>query len=263
MKRRYDFVTNSSSASFLIGLRFESDTGKHVYAETGVCSEGLFTDDGCICADCLSLTPVDDNGDICFGDVSLSSVSNIDDLVDALFDAICVENYICSDDWDLQDDDEIDVPGSSLFKKTISGLKKDLRKKGIDKDNLVKIVVSNIKDGHGDSAIWVPFDNSGFSEFEKRISSTMSEEEVGNLVKDMVSYIETRPVLDVVDESDNLTAVCVWDASRCDLVKAIGEWICDPNGTDYWMATDCTEYVIDVKKHSLFKQHVVRFGSLE
>lgn len=98
MKIRSDFVTNSSSANYILELTLKSQDGKTAYTDLFLCGEEGF--------DSIELYPEKRADDILVGDQSIYSAKNIDKLCDLLFSGATVYGQFEDDECELEEADE-------------------------------------------------------------------------------------------------------------------------------------------------------------
>ena len=103
MKIRTDFVTNSSSASYILEIALTSEEGRTAEFELAVSTEVCSSDDGDMRADSIQLIPEMGKGDISFDGQQLSAAKSLAELSDLLFSAAKIYGWESGDDRPLGD----------------------------------------------------------------------------------------------------------------------------------------------------------------
>ena len=110
MKIRSDFVTNSSSANFILELAFYATDGSNAHMDLAVSPEVCFSADGDMGGESITLSPRKQDGDILAGSRSIYSAKNIDELCDLLFSAATIEGWQGrTGESEIEDDDLEDL----------------------------------------------------------------------------------------------------------------------------------------------------------
>lgn len=295
MKIRADFVTNSSSANYILELSMVNEKGKQSNFDLAVSPETCFSDDGDMTAEDIYLIPSVKDGEICFADQSLSSKTTIEELASLLFgaaridgwagrikdpDGSVLEQLLAEDDTDEEDDDDddfdddddddedydeddgISVTVSQVAPKTIAKFIKTCRKRKITPENLKTIIIRNEKSGSGDSAIFFYVADllSGFDKYCKENGLDKSQDTLHKLV----DFVKSEPVVEVSDNEYTVDGEhpCVWESSDSALKSTMKEILDGNRSRDYFMATFAREYIVDVKHNSVKSREIVLFGSL-
>ena len=257
MKKRTDFVTNSSSASFILEVTVESEEGKSAGFYVPVSPETCMCMDGDMTAEDVRLIPKNSPEGPMLGDKLLSSAETAKELADMIFEAALVEDWVSDEDDEYDDDDEYDeeyedddetvnyeptfTSVSEVAPKTAEAFAEACEERGISAKNLKRMVILNCKSGNGDSAMYVEEDDfeEGFEEFvkEKGLPTSSLKERT----EAVVQFLKSEPVVTVSDNECVLPdemQVC-WNGGDESLREA-AENYCKHGG--YWMATYVNAY---------------------
>ena len=112
MKIRMDFVTNSSSSSYVLELSLIPVEGEAQSCEISVSPEGSWGADGSFSASDICLKPEEEDGKALFSGRSVRSAANIRELCDLLFGSAVVYGF----------EPETDDENGSIDDETVSGM---------------------------------------------------------------------------------------------------------------------------------------------
>ena len=269
MKIRTDFVTNSSSANYILEIDLSSTNGSKAVFELAVSPETCFSEDGDMTAEDIHLFPKEDKGEIYFKGSAMSSARTIEELCDMLFTAAVIEG-LYKDDEEYDDDDECEdneefyeyemmepTPVKDVAPITISNFLNRCKSAEISPENLRTIVVKNCKFGSGDSAMWLDCDVF-LEELKKECGGNLPDDP-DELLQRAVEFAKSAPVLPINDNSYELPdkIICVWDVDEPTLKQMMKILLDGNRHGKYWMGTAAREYTIDARNNTLLERHVL------
>ncbi len=274
MKIRTDFVTNSSSANYILEIAYESEEGKNAKMELAVSEETCFSDDGDMTASGdINLIPREINNDIKFEKYNLSLMKNIDQLTNLLFSTAKIEGWRDMDDYPEDDDDQeaIDefyegktVSVSDVAPNTIFNFKEQYKSQKITLENLKTITIQNEKFGTGDSAMWIDWNDAPKCKEYKKKYQNASLNEKNTIVDEMFEFINSAPELPIHDNGyflpDKMN--CLWIASSEELKKTIEKYLNGKLKRSNWNGTYSVEYIIDVKGKTMSSRVLLLYGDI-
>ena len=271
MKFRTDFVTNSSSASFILELSFVSDDDRRADFSLAVSPEICFSDDGDMKGEGISLRPMMGGSEIYFGGDPLSSADSIRRLGGILFGAAKIDGWpskeeTAQDDEDDEDYDDYDW-GQTVYVRdvapmTISKFINMCEDNGITIQNLKTIIIKNSKSGWGDSAMWLRCDDllNAFNEYYEKLGENRNPD----MLQALIEFVKSDPALPVNDNEYNLPdeMPCVWEESDDKLERVMKKLLAGELSGRHWMGTYSDEYHVDTKNTDIENRKVLYYGSL-
>lgn len=259
MRIRTDFVTNSSSASYVLELTLETNDGKFARTSLAVSLESCGSDDGYMTARDIFLGTSEMEDDILVDKTSIFSAKDIDALCDLLFSAATIEGWEDLKDEDDEFEDEIMFEDSSgrtvsvidVAPKTLSNFKKECKKSGVTLENLKSITILNAKSGWGESAMYVDGDNKQLAAYRMRYQEA-SEDEKETIVQEFLAFVKSEPELDVVDNGCRLpdTVRCTWNLDDSTLEQEMRKYL-KRKRISHWMGEYGIVETIDISEKTL------------
>lgn len=270
MKIRTDFVTNSSSASYILEINIYDENDQQAEFHLAVSEETCFSDDGDMTASGISLVPKKKSKKIVFGQKQLSGAQSINDLCDLLFSNANIFEWIDHDkkgnDCDEDDYDEDDygeaVTVQDVAPKTIAKFINECDQKRIEVDKIKTLVIKNGKFGTGDSAMWINCRDL-LEAFEEYCISN-SFENSDDKLEQLIEFVKSTPLLNVNDNTFNLPSQmrCKWMEDENSLKSEMTQLLNGALENDYWMGTYYKEYSIDPKTNTLTESEFLYFGDI-
>ena len=274
MKIRTDFVTNSSSANYILEITYESEEGKNAKMGLAVSEETCFSDDGDMTASGdITLIPHEIKNDIKFEKYNLSLMKNIDQLTNLLFSTAKIDGWIDRDDYPEDEDDEEaineyyegkTVSVSDVAPNTILNFKEQYKSQKITLENLKTITIQNEKFGSGDSAMWIDWDDVPKCKEYKKKYKNSNDDEKKVIIDEMFEFINSAPELPIHDNGYFLPDEmdCLWIASSEELMQTIEKYLNGKLNRSHWNGTYSIEYIIDVKGKTMSSRELLLYGNI-
>ena len=242
MKYRTDFVTNSSSASYIVEIDCIPIEGDTQTIQFLVHPEEAFG---------IELNIPNDEEGFYYGDKEkkrISQIKDIEELMDILYEMLYVDEFYYSDEDDEFFEDDVALKQEDLD-GYFNSCKEVLMKEHPTLDNLKSVAVKNIKYGNGDSASWIPFEgNPILEDYYQRYHAADAVGKEAVFIE-LRNYIDSEPVMvwkDHEGEMDGPRKI-VWNDDEEALEGFLNKFFHErePNRM-YWMAYPTTRYELDV-----------------
>ncbi len=242
MKYRTDFVTNSSSASYIVEIDCIPVEGDTQTIQFLVHPEEAYG---------ISLHVSSDEDGFYYGDNEkkrISQIKDIEELMDILYERLYVDEFYRSDEDEFFEDDI--VFKQEDLDEYFNACKEVLVSEYSTLNNLKSVAVKNIKYGNGDSASWIPFkDNPVLEDYYQRYhAADASGKET--LFIELRNYIDSEPVMvwkDHEGEMDGPRKI-MWNDDEEALEGFLNKFFYERElNRMYWMAYPTTRYELDVE----------------
>jgi hypothetical protein len=198
VKYRSDFVTNSSSSSFVFNLILEDDS-QHDVAVRFKCNPDWSSDDTVPCERAF-LCPVLIGDTLSIEGVPLSAFDTVADLSKFLFDNVIFEfhEYFSNEPPEF-------IQNNGFLDKLCDSFLDRVRSSGLTMKSLSKIVIRSYYKGSGSSRMVVPFDNYMLFECSPGIPTGWhgNRATYDELCKRWADYFMSAPLLQVNDYNSN------------------------------------------------------------
>ena len=192
MKFRTDFVTNSSSASYILDVALIGDNGVGASLNLAVSPETCMCEDGAMTAEDITLYPLQLDGKPSFGGHTVKSATSIDELIDWIAEDATIDQFYPRTGFGWDDLEEktvyVDPELKLVSYKNIDEIKEYVNDNGgniVDNPEEAEIVVSD-----KDKTIYPDMYNE--LEFMARYDSDRFDDEKEDLLND-ISVAEVCP----------------------------------------------------------------------
>jgi|GEM_PF-1162520 len=154
-----------------------------------------------------------------------------------------------------------DIFAEKVFSDTFNEYTEIIKSFVKDRENLNSIIIWNKKDGYGDSASWISFeDNSELESMYDRYQSAGPDEKKG-IFEDVYNYMDSSPVMvwhDNEGEEDGPRQV-IWSGTEEELHDFVTHFLENRReNKKYWMVYPSEVYDINMKTGNLKEDYVLK-----